>query len=255
MCIPLDECVCEWMRTDEGAYVNWCSSLFVQYVKQIYSRAINSNPVKYVFIYMEHFCILGATTEGRNAKWMETLSCTVARKRHINLSHVVISLHVAVGLTAKQKEHLKKQNESKCEMSLPVISCYYQLWFEQQDPFPSLFLFAASDFSSLAQRCLGWPPGETLRPWSHFGVSLRPVKAMAVQAIWSSYVSHVPCDMHVFNYSPLAWHSPASNVACYWILLLWFDSKVWWLQPWGFSLCTCSHLNMHRDRHEGLKWW
>lgn len=108
------------------------------------------------------------------------------------MTHYIL-LHVVDGLTAKQtykKAEWAKAGDLWHNQSLQWFS--YQLWFGEQGPFPlhPLYLFAASDFSSLARRCLGWPPGETISPWSHSGVSLRQVKEMSVKAILYSSGSH-----------------------------------------------------------------
>ena len=112
-----------------------------------------------------------------------------------------------------------------------LIHFCYQLWFEKRDRLCSPVspgCFAASDFSSLAQCCLVWPPGVRPSPWSHFGVSLRGVEEMRdgghsiVQG-----VSQVPRDMHVFNYCALARHSQVTEA---WRDLIWslqYDSKVY----------------------------
>lgn len=136
-------------------------------------------------------------------------------------------LSLCMGLLGSwpNREYIKTERKCKVrdiiEPSTDLVLLSAVIWNKSKTYSNSSLpeMFAASDFSSLARCCLGWPPEVTLSPRSHFGVCLREVRDERPSHLIFLCVSWVPRDMHVFNYSPLAWHSPFTERG----LDIWFD--------------------------------
>lgn len=141
----------------------------------------------------------------------------MAYKWSINLSYVVISLHGAVGLTAKQRLSKNWAGEG-VRWTIPSnpsdgVLRSAVIWKEKPTPLASPpQMFAASDFSPFGTalfRLAIWGDCKSVIPfWSLFVGSRgdeRPSHLIFLCLSW------VPRDTHAFNYPSLAWHPPVTG--------------------------------------------